>query len=124
MVRKLVLLADTRGDVRRDRLQRSAEVLSTCGPFAGMDAGVRVRMIHEQTLVAHFEPEAGLAALPKLLGRSCWRRRMVAGTPFGNGASMCAIRNGRSVASTMEFSALDGLPMGTRCGQLDPGVIL
>lgn len=43
---------------------------------------------------------------------------------LGNGASMCAIQNGRSVASTMGFSALDGLPMGTRCGQLDPGVIL
>lgn len=43
---------------------------------------------------------------------------------LGNGASMCAIHEGRSVASTMGFSALDGLPMGTRCGQLDPGVIL
>ena len=43
---------------------------------------------------------------------------------LGSGASMCAIQNGRSVASTMGFSALDGLPMGTRCGQLDPGVVL
>jgi len=43
---------------------------------------------------------------------------------LGNGASMCAIREGRSIGSTMGFSALDGLPMGTRCGQLDPGVIL
>ena len=43
---------------------------------------------------------------------------------LGNGASMCAIRDGKSVASTMGFSALDGLPMGTRCGQLDPGVLL
>ncbi|MFD0915800.1 acetate/propionate family kinase [Pseudahrensia aquimaris] len=43
---------------------------------------------------------------------------------LGNGASMCAIRGGLSVASTMGFSALDGLPMGTRCGQLDPGVVL
>ncbi|MEQ8823079.1 MAG: acetate/propionate family kinase [Filomicrobium sp.] len=43
---------------------------------------------------------------------------------LGNGASMCAVRDGRSVASTMGFSALDGLPMGTRCGQLDPGVLL
>ena len=43
---------------------------------------------------------------------------------LGNGASMCALRQGRSVASTMGFSALDGLPMGTRCGQLDPGVVL
>lgn len=43
---------------------------------------------------------------------------------LGNGASMCAVKSGRSVASTMGFSALDGLPMGTRCGQLDPGVLL
>ena len=43
---------------------------------------------------------------------------------LGNGASMCAIRGGHSVGSSMGFSALDGLPMGTRCGQLDPGVVL
>jgi len=43
---------------------------------------------------------------------------------LGNGASMCGLLGGRSVASTMGFSALDGLPMGTRCGQLDPGVVL
>jgi acetate kinase len=43
---------------------------------------------------------------------------------LGNGASMCAMANGRSVASTMGFTAVDGLPMGTRCGNLDPGVIL
>lgn len=43
---------------------------------------------------------------------------------LGNGASMCAIYKGKSVASSMGFSALDGLPMGTRCGQIDPGVLL
>lgn len=43
---------------------------------------------------------------------------------LGNGASMCAMQDGRSIASTMGFTALDGLPMGTRCGQLDPGVLL
>ena len=43
---------------------------------------------------------------------------------LGNGASMCAIRQGRSVASTMGFTAFDGLPMGTRCGQIDPGVLI
>ena len=37
---------------------------------------------------------------------------------------MCALEAGRSIASTMGFTALDGLPMGTRCGALDPGVIL
>ncbi|HEY2586091.1 MAG TPA: acetate/propionate family kinase [Tepidisphaeraceae bacterium] len=43
---------------------------------------------------------------------------------LGSGASLCAMRGGRSVETTMGFSALDGLPMGTRCGSLDPGVIL
>lgn len=43
---------------------------------------------------------------------------------LGNGASMCAIEAGRSIASTMGFSAAEGLPMGTRCGTLDPGVLL
>jgi acetate kinase len=43
---------------------------------------------------------------------------------LGSGASLCAINNGRSVDSTMGFTAVDGLPMGTRCGTLDPGVIL
>jgi acetate kinase len=43
---------------------------------------------------------------------------------LGNGASACGVHQGRSIASTMGFSALDGLPMGTRCGQLDPGVVL
>jgi acetate kinase len=43
---------------------------------------------------------------------------------LGNGASMCALAAGRSVACTMGFTPLDGLPMGTRCGSLDPGVLL
>ena len=43
---------------------------------------------------------------------------------LGNGASMCAIQAGRSIDTTMSFTALDGLPMGTRCGALDPGVVL
>jgi acetate kinase len=43
---------------------------------------------------------------------------------IGNGASLCALRARASIASTMGFSVLDGLPMGTRCGELDPGVIL
>lgn len=43
---------------------------------------------------------------------------------LGNGASLCALREGRSVATSMGFTALDGLPMGNRCGSLDPGVVL
>ena len=43
---------------------------------------------------------------------------------LGNGASMCAVHDGRAIATTMGFTALDGLSMGTRCGQVDPGVVL
>jgi len=43
---------------------------------------------------------------------------------LGNGASLCAVKDGRSVASTMGFTAVDGLMMGTRCGSIDPGAIL
>src|SRR4029434_4435666 len=61
-------------------------------------------------------------ALPAVDPRAAAGRVVVA--HLGNGASMCAMRAGRSVASTMGFTAVDGLPMGTRCGSIDPGVIL
>lgn len=51
------------------------------------------------------------------------RGRVIA-AHLGSGASLCAMQDGRSIDTTMSFSALDGLPMGTRCGSLDPGVIL
>jgi acetate kinase len=51
-------------------------------------------------------------------------RRKVVVAHLGSGASMCALEAGRSIDSTMGFSALDGLPMGTRCGQIDPAVLL
>src|SRR6202007_539265 len=43
---------------------------------------------------------------------------------LGSGASMCALTGGRSIESTFGFTALDGLPMGTRPGEIDPGVVL
>ena len=43
---------------------------------------------------------------------------------LGNGASLCALQGGHSIASTMGFTAVDGLPMGTRCGAIDPGVLI
>jgi len=61
-------------------------------------------------------------ALPKVAPEIASGRVIVA--HLGSGASMCAIHGGRSVESTMGFTALDGLPMGTRTGQIDPGVIL
>jgi acetate kinase len=61
-------------------------------------------------------------ALPQIAPGIARRRLIVA--HLGSGASMCAIKGGLSVESTMGFTALDGLPMGTRPGQLDPGVVL
>ena len=63
-----------------------------------------------------------VSALPEI-APDCAKGKLVV-AHLGNGASMCAIDRGQSVATTMSFTALDGLPMGTRTGALDPGVIL
>lgn len=85
-------------------------------PRALYDAGVRRYGFHglSYEYVAHRLPEIA----PEIAGG-----RVVA-AHLGSGASMCAMREGLSVESTMGFTALDGLPMGTRPGQLDPGVVL
>jgi acetate kinase len=62
------------------------------------------------------------AALPAHDARAALGKTIV--LHLGNGASLCALAAGRSVATTMSFSTLDGLPMSTRCGALDPGVLL
>lgn len=62
------------------------------------------------------------SVLPQLDPKAAAGRTVVA--HLGNGSSMCALMAGRSMASTMGFTAVDGLLMGTRCGNLDPGVIL
>ena len=60
--------------------------------------------------------------LAEIMGTSTTGRVVVA--HLGNGASMCAMRDGQSLASTMGFTAVEGLPMGTRTGSLDPGVLI
>src|SRR6478735_9170093 len=62
------------------------------------------------------------SVLPQFAPQAASGRTVVA--HLGNGSSMCAVMNGKSMASTMGFTAVDGLPMGTRCGNLDPGVLL
>jgi acetate kinase len=62
------------------------------------------------------------SVLPGIDARAAAGRTVVA--HLGNGASMCAMKNSRSVATTMGFSSIEGLPMGTRCGALDPGLLL
>ena len=85
-------------------------------PYALTEAGVKRYGFHglSYEYVARRLPET-----PAVAGR-----RKVIVAHLGNGASLCALQDGRSVASTMGFTALDGLMMGTRCGSIDPGVLL
>ncbi|HYP67379.1 MAG TPA: acetate/propionate family kinase [Thiobacillaceae bacterium] len=62
------------------------------------------------------------ARLPDYLADGADGRVVVA--HLGNGASLCAMRGRRSIETSMSFTPLDGIPMGTRCGALDPGVLL
>ena len=62
------------------------------------------------------------SVLPRYDTRAAAGRTVV--LHLGNGASMCALKHGKSIATSMGFTAVDGLPMGTRCGSLDPGVVL
>ena len=81
------------------------------------DEGIRRYGFHGLS----YEYIAGV--LPEMLGEAGARGRVVV-AHLGSGASMCAIREGKSVATTMGFTTLDGLPMSRRCGDLDPGVVL
>ena len=85
-------------------------------PYAISERGVRRYGFHGLS----YEYIAG--ALPRFDAKAGAGRVVVA--HLGNGASMCAMQAGRSVATTMGFTAVDGLPMGTRCGAIDPGVLL
>ncbi|MDP3421288.1 MAG: acetate/propionate family kinase [Thiobacillus sp.] len=62
------------------------------------------------------------AVMPDYLGDAAAGRVVVA--HLGNGASLCAMQHGRSVETSMGFTPLDGIPMASRCGALDPGVLL
>ncbi len=66
--------------------------------------------------------ESVLASFHSVTGERLPSRLVIA--HLGNGASMCAVKEGRCIATTMGFSTLDGIPMGTRSGAMDPGVLL
>jgi acetate kinase len=85
-------------------------------PHALHEAGVRRYGFHGLSY------EYIASTLPAIDEKAAAGRTVV--LHLGNGASMCALASGRSIASTMGFTAVDGLPMGTRTGSLDPGVVL
>ena len=83
VIRMLILLADSRGNVRRDRLERSARVLTQDEPFKSLNADERSFILQEQTLIVEFAPELAIETLPKLLISSFHTRlrRAVRGQP-------------------------------------------
>jgi pimeloyl-ACP methyl ester carboxylesterase len=86
VIRMLILLADSRGTVRRDRLERSAHVLAKEEPFASLGAERRAALIREQAIVVEFEPERAIAALPKLLRERPARERAIERVEYIAGA--------------------------------------
>ena len=92
------------------------EARSYALPRALTDAGIRSYGFHGLSY------EYILARLQEMRGDTDQLRIIVA--HLGAGASLCAIRDGQSVATTMGFSAADGLPMMTRTGSIDPGVLI
>jgi acetate kinase len=85
-------------------------------PYSAWERGLRRYGFHGLSY------EFMSVALPRRYGDNARKRTLVA--HLGSGASLCAMQNLRSVATTMGFSALDGLMMGTRCGSLDPGALI
>ena len=75
VIRMLILMAHSRKEVRRSRLERSNQMLMSTEPFASMKAKHRTRLIHRESLIVGFEPEAAIVALPKLLQDEEDRRR-------------------------------------------------
>jgi hypothetical protein len=82
----LVLLAHTRGNVRRDRLERAASVLAMNAPFASLGAERRATLIHEQSIIVEFERDRSVEALPTLLSDPEERRNAVEVVEFIAGA--------------------------------------
>jgi pimeloyl-ACP methyl ester carboxylesterase/tellurite resistance protein len=77
VIRMLVLMAQARGEVRRDRLERSAKVLSSDEPFASLGADRRAALIREQSIIVEFEPEQAIKTLPQLLEDPNDRQRAI-----------------------------------------------
>lgn len=111
VIRMLILLAESRGSVRRDRLERSSKVLTKDEPFASLGAERRAALIWEQSIIAEFEPDRAIETLPILLPGSEERRKAIEVVEYIAG-SMEEMEP-RTLKVLQRFHAALGLPLIT-----------
>ncbi|KAA6185188.1 DUF3141 domain-containing protein [Thiohalocapsa marina] len=112
VIRMLIFIAHSRKEVRRSRLERSNQMLMSTEPFASMKPKARARMIHKESLIVGYEPEAAMQALPTLIGDEADRRRAMALCECiaGPREEMCAqtVLMLGQLAQVLELDAWDG----------------
>lgn len=118
VVRMLILMADSRANIRRDRLERSVRVLTRDEPFSRLSMDERTRIIHEQTLVATFAREEAVETLPDLLATDEERDKAMRIVQFVAGPleEMAP----RTLSLVQRVRALLGLPPATQDVTEDP----
>lgn len=107
-IRMLILMAGSRGEVRKDRLERSAQLLHGTEPFAAMGSERRSTLIHEQSILVEFETERALQTLPHLLPKQQDRKQAMAWLQFVVGTRSEMAKE--SVAMVAKMEKLLGVP--------------
>jgi len=108
VIRMLILLAESRGSVRRDRLERSTKVLTRDEPFASLGAERRAALIREQSLIAEFEKDLAIDTLPALLSESEQRHEAIEVVEFIAGS--LEEMEPHTLKTLQRFHAVLGLP--------------
>jgi pimeloyl-ACP methyl ester carboxylesterase len=108
VIRMLILLAESRGAVRRDRLERSAKVLAREEPFVSLGAEKRAAIIREQTIVVEFAHDRAIAALPELLRNPDARRRAIEVVEYVAGS--VEEMEPQTIRTLQQMRAILGLP--------------
>ena len=108
VIRMLILLAESRGSVRRDRLERSTKVLTRDEPFASLGGERRAALIREQSIIVEFEKDLAIDTLPALLSESEQRRKAIEVVEFIAGS--LEEMEPHTLKTLQRFHAVLGLP--------------